>query len=195
MLSVCKTLLWTSISTDSPLLLDIPWGYPSGGEAPPSLHHRMSVWKKNNNKKMRLLRPGRYFAISRGITQHLSAPESCQQIHVNTALLRDSLKAFGMDIKFAQAIQGIGKSGTPRSIAFLSFSPRQRGGEMTFQKDCVEEMPYPFSKEEFPSCCVQTMPSTRRWELLPTATVMQSVIMSGECEIWSFLPPPGNLWY
>lgn len=118
--------------------------------------------KKNNNKKMRLLRPVRYFAISRGITQHISAPESCQQIHVNMALLRDSLKAFGMDIKFAQAIQGIGKSSTPRSIAFLSFSPRQRGGEMTFQKDCVEEMPYPLSKEEFPSCCVQTMPSTRR---------------------------------
>lgn len=40
------------------------------------------------------------------------------------ALLSDSLKAFGMYIKFAQAVQGIGKSGTPRSIAFLSFSPR-----------------------------------------------------------------------
>lgn len=71
---------------------------------------------------MRLIRLVKYSVFSRGSTQCNSAPENCQQI--NMAFLSNSLKASGLYIKFACAIQRVAKSGTLSSIAFLSFSPR-----------------------------------------------------------------------
>lgn len=81
----------------------------------PSPQHLLSV-------KMKLIRLKKYSVISRGSLQCKSAPENCQQI--NMAFLSHSLKASGLYIKFACAIQRVAKSGTPSSIAFLSFSPR-----------------------------------------------------------------------
>lgn len=47
------------------------------------------------------------------------------------AFLSHSLKASGLDIKFACAVQRVEKSGTPSSITFLSFSPRSHRVRMT----------------------------------------------------------------
>lgn len=95
-----------------PLRLSSP---PVGKAPPPFTAASLPV-------KMSLIRLVKYFLIPRGSIQCNPALENCQQI--NMAFLSHSLKASGLYIKFACAIQRVATSGTPSSIASLSFSPR-----------------------------------------------------------------------